>query len=238
MAYNFHTAKIIDIIEESDMVKRFIIQTPEEMNFRFKAGQFMMFNLPIQSKYTNRSYSIASAPSDDGIFEVCIVLKPDGLGTTYKWHNFKIGSEVLICKALGKFTLIEPVENDICFIGTGTGIAPLRSQILDIFNRKLPHKNIYLVFGNRWEKDILYRKEFEELEKKMEGFHFIPVLSRKNDGWTGREGYVHSVYEELFGDHRPATFYICGWKDMLNEARTRLTKMGYDKKQIRFESYD
>ncbi|MBL0339451.1 MAG: hypothetical protein IPP71_00110 [Bacteroidetes bacterium] len=70
------------------MVKRFFIQMPETMNFSFKAGQFIMLDLPIQSKYTNRSYSIASAPSSDNIFELCIVLKPTGLGTPYKWENF------------------------------------------------------------------------------------------------------------------------------------------------------
>jgi ferredoxin-NADP reductase len=238
MSYQFYDAKIIDIIDETDSVKRFFVKMPDEMNFSFKAGQFIMFNLPIQSKYTNRSYSIASAPSADGVFEVCIVLKPDGLGTTYKWSNFTVGTEVKVSKALGKFNLKEPIEHDLCFIGTGTGIAPLRSQILDIYNRGIAHKNIYLIFGNRWEKDILYRKEFEELEKKMPGFHFIPVLSRENPGWEGRKGYVHAVYEEIFADKRPATFYICGWSDMLKDARVRLTEMGYQKDAIRFESYD
>jgi ferredoxin-NADP reductase len=90
MSYQFYDAKIIDIIDETDSVKRFFVKMPDEMNFSFKAGQFIMFNLPIQSKYTNRSYSIASAPSADGVFEVCIVLKPDGLGTTYKWANFAV----------------------------------------------------------------------------------------------------------------------------------------------------
>lgn len=238
MAYKYHDAKIVKITDETDMVKRFYIKMPDDMKFTFKAGQFIMLDLPIQSKYTNRSYSIASAPSDDNIFELCIVLKPDGLGTPYKWENFTVGTDVKVSKVLGKFALQEPIETDICFIGTGTGIAPLRSQLFDIYNRKLPHKNIYMVFGNRWEKDILYRKEFEQLEKDMPEFKFLPVLSRENPGWTGRKGYVHSVYEEIFADKRPAQFYICGWADMLKEARQRLEAMGYDKKSIKFESYD
>ena len=62
--------------------------------------------------------------------------------------------------------------------------------------------------------------------------------TRKNEGWQGKSGYVHAVYEELFSDKRPANFYICGWADMLHEARERLKNMGYDRKQVRFESYD
>ena len=87
-------------------------------------------------------------------------------------------------------------------------------------------------------KDILYRKEFEKLAAENPEFHFIPVLSRDNPEWTGRKGYVHAVYEEIFADKRPAYFYLCGWAEMLKEARHRLEAMGYDKKDIRFELYD
>ncbi len=81
MAYEFHDATIIDIIDETDVVKRFFIKVPDDRPFSFKAGQFIMFDLPIEAKYTNRSYSIASAPSDDNTFELCIVLNPKGLCT-------------------------------------------------------------------------------------------------------------------------------------------------------------
>lgn len=238
MAYKYDEAEIINIINESDIVKRFFIKVPDEVPFSFKAGQFIMLNLPIDSKYTNRSYSIASAPSDDNIFELCIVINPNGVGTNFMWSNYKVGTKVQISKVLGKFQLPEVIDRDICFIGTGTGIAPLRSMAVDILNRGIPCKNIYMVFGNRWAKDVTYRSEFEALEKEFPNFKFIPVLSRDNEGWTGRKGYVHTIYEEIFSDKRPAYFYICGWADMLKEARHRLEAMGYDKKAIRFESYD
>jgi NAD(P)H-flavin reductase len=102
----------------------------------------------------------------------------------------------------------------------------------------LPHKNIYMVFGNRWVKDILYRKELETLQEEMPEFKFIPVLSRQNDNWNGKTGYVHAIYQELFADRRPAYFYICGWSDMLKESRHLLKDMGYEKQYIKFESYD
>ncbi|HLG04077.1 MAG TPA: oxidoreductase, partial [Bacteroidia bacterium] len=88
------------------------------------------------------------------------------------------------------------------------------------------------------EKDIVYRKELEELEKEHPEFKFIPTLSRADDSWSGRKGYVHAIYEEIFSDKRPALFYLCGWSNMLKEARERLVAMGYDKKAIKFEEYD
>ena len=238
MAYQYNKCMVTDVQDETEAVKRFFFKVPEELKFSFKAGQFIMLNLPLDSKYTNRSYSIASPPEKDNTFELVIVLNPKGLGTPYLWENVEKGTALEVSKPLGKFTLQEPIEEDLCFIGTGTGIAPLRSMIQYIFRNNIPHKNLYLIFGNRWEKDILYREEMEELASKHPEFKFIPVLSRDNPGWTGKQGYVHPIYQELFADKRPATFYLCGWRDMLIDARKKLEEMGYDKKKIKFESYD
>lgn len=238
MAYQYYESTITHIVNESDLVKRFYFKVPDHIPFQFSPGQFIMLNLPIDSKFTNRSYSIASPPNNLNTFELAIILNPKGLGTPFLWENIGVGSKIDISKPLGKFILKTPIEEDLCFIGTGTGIAPLRSMIQHIFNNSISHKNLYLVFGNRFEKDILYRSEFEKLAEEYTSLKFIPVLSRDNTGWTGRKGYVHPVYEEIFADKRPATFYLCGWRDMLHEARQRIEAMGYDRKKIKFESYD
>lgn len=238
MPYEFNDATVVDVQNESDVVKRFYIKMPEGQGSNFKAGQFVMLDLPIDSKYTNRSYSIASAPSTDGIIELCIVLNPSGIGTPYIFEHYKPGFICKVSRFLGKFNLPDVIDTDICFICTGTGIAPLRAMLLDIYNKQMTHKNLYMVFGNRFTKDVLYRSEMEKLQLAHPEFNFIPVLSRDNADWSGRKGYVHAIYEEIFADKRPAKFFICGWADMLKEARTRLEAMGYDKKAIKFESYD
>lgn len=238
MNRKYYHSQVVNIINETDNVKRFIIKVPDEIQFRFRPGEFVMLDLPIQSKITTRSYSIASPPSDDNTFELVISINPGGLGTPYLFNNVKIGSYVEVSEVLGKFHLPEVIDTDLCFICTGTGIAPFRSMLLDIYNHHTPHKNITMIFGNRWVKDILYYQEMEELQQKIQGFTFIPVLSRDNPGWKGLRGYVHPVYEELYSDKRPAIFYICGWKEMLSEARKRIEAMGYDRKNIRFEVYD
>ena len=238
MKINYRQATIINIVDESPAVKRFYFRFPETEQFEFKPGQFVMIDLPIASKITNRSYSIASAPGNDNIFELIIVLNPTGLGTPYMWENFQIGDSVPVAGPLGKFTLPDHINNDLCLIATGTGIAPLRSMLHHIINQNITHKNIYLVFGCRTTQDILYKIEMQELSSKYPYFNFIPVLSRPNEDWTGAHGYVHHVYEQIFADKRPATFYLCGWKNMIMEARERLNAMGYEKSQIKFELYD
>jgi ferredoxin-NADP reductase len=239
MKQAFYDAEIIHIIDESEMVKRFFFRVPHLEQFHFKPGQFVMIDLPIESKISYRSYSIASAPGGDNVFELIIVLNPPGLGTPFMWENYQVGMKVPVAGPIGKFTLPEAITTDLCFLATGTGIAPLRSMLHHIVNNDIPYHNIYMVFGNRWQKDILYKTEMELFQEKHPKFRFIPVLSREDAGtWSGRTGYVHDVYKEIFSDARPAMFYLCGWKNMIMEARDNLVSMGYTKEHIKFELYD
>ena len=241
MPYHFYDSEVIDIIDVNPLVKRFFFRIPEMEKFNFGAGQFVMLDLPIESKIKTRSYSIASAPDDTNVIELLISLNEQGLGTPYLFSQIKKGSHLPLSQPAGKF--MQPpapsLDTDICMICTGTGIAPFRAFLKDVINRNVAHKNIDIIFGSRHEKDLLYREEMESLAKTMPGYRYTAVLSREQaDTWHGEKGYVHSIYEKLFADKRPAMFYLCGWKAMIKEARDKLMAMGYDKKVIKFELYD
>jgi ferredoxin-NADP reductase len=241
MPYHFYNSEVIDIIDENPLVKRFFFRILEVENFKYGAGQFVMLDLPIQSKITTRSYSIASSPDGGNVIELLISLNPQGLGTPYLFNEIKVGSKLPLSQPAGKF-MQPPASNidaDVCMICTGTGIAPFRAYVKDIINRNISHKNIDLVFGCRYEKDIIYKQEMEDLAKAIPGFRYTAVLSREdNPTWHGKKGYVHSIYQDLFAAKQPAMFYLCGWKVMIKEAREKLLSMGYDKKLIKFELYD
>lgn len=239
MKATYYPSTIVDILDEAPGVKRFFfnIQFPD---FVFKPGQFVMVDLPIESKVTNRSYSIASAPNSTNTFELIIVLNPDGKGTPHMWDNYKIGDIVPISAPLGKFVLPEYQSTELCFIATGTGIAPFRSMVHHLLNQGQATHPIKLIFGCRTQRDLLYRAEMEALMAQYPLFSYIPVLSRADESWLGYKGYVHQVYENLYTQQPllPVSFYLCGWKNMITEARERLVKMGYDKSHIKFELYD
>jgi CDP-4-dehydro-6-deoxyglucose reductase len=104
-----------------------------------------------------------------------------------------------------------------------------------IHNNKLSHGPIHLVFGTRTQNDALYRDEMEKLAETMPDFYYHLTLSREK--WEGRQGYVHDVYEQLSAQLPEAQFMLCGWKDMIDEAKQRIMDLGYDKKQIHLELY-
>ena len=240
MAYRYYQGILERVLDETPQVKRFFIRIPELSAFTFHAGQFVMLDLPIESKIKTRAYSIASPPDESNLLELVIVLKDGGLGTSYLFGETREGSRILISEPIGKFTRPRPerFEIPLCFICTGTGVAPFRSMIYDILNHKVPFETIYLVTGSRLPADLLYLKEWNAMQEKLPNFFYRPVLSRAGEDWSGRKGYVHEHYTDIAAQFPETLFYICGWKEMINQARKNLMDYGISKTQIRFEMYD
>lgn len=234
----WRTGKVVRIEDETYNTKRFWIEVPELETFDFVPGQFVTLDLPIHEKPNKRwrSYSIASWPDGSTIFELLIVLLEDGVGTPWIWKNINVGSEFTLRGPQGVFILHEEnLNKDLFLISTGTGIAPFRSMVQHIKLHGIAHENIHMLFGCRTQKDLLYYKELKELEKEMPKFHFHPTLSRED--WEGKKGYVHALYEETCAGKQPATFFLCGWKAMIDEAKKRIQELGYDRKAIHQELY-
>lgn len=89
----------------------------------------------------------------------------------------------------------------------------------------------------------------EGTRKKVTSFTYIPTYSRESASDNGmRRGYVHAVYEEICKEKMktttdgsmqisPAYFYLCGWKNMIDEAKQRIAALGYDRKSVHLELY-
>lgn len=246
-------AIVTKVLDETATTKRFWFQIPSLESFDFEPGQFVTLDLPIHEVKNKRwrSYSIASAPDGTNTFELIIVKMEGGKGTSWLWENGHVGSEITLRGPLGKFVLPQNLDRDLFLICTGTGIAPFRSMIHHIKNKHIPHKNIYLVFGTRLITDLLYPGEMQGLHEEMDSFSYLPVCSREAAGNRQgiRTGYVHDVYESVVrqkpftkledGTQIPpaAYFFLCGWKNMIDEARQRLTGLGYDRTSIHYELY-
>ncbi len=228
---------IIRIENATTDTKRFWIEVPELSSFSFIPGQFVTLDLPIHERPNKRlrSYSIASWPDGRNVFELLIVLDRGGAGTTYMFEEITTGSTINFRGPQGVFKLKEPLSKDIFLICTGTGIAPFRSMIHHLINNNIPHQHIFLIFGCRTKKDLLYYDEMKKLQQSLTGFTYLPVLSREK--WEGHTGYVHPVYETLCIERKPAAFFLCGWKGMIDEARKRILAMGYNKNDIFDEIY-
>ena len=247
MLQPWQTGTVIRIANATEQTRRFWIQLPGLESFDFQPGQFVTLDLPIHEKPAKRirSYSISSWPDGSNVFELVIVLLEGGAGTHYLFNEIKVGSELTVRGPQGVFTLPAHIEKDLFFVCTGTGIAPFRSMAHHLLNHQIPYREIYLIFGCRHFSDALYGQELKALAGQIPSFHYIPTYSREvsNDHLI-RTGYVHAVYEELCrkqqedtGQLQAASFFLCGWKNMIDEAKQRIQALGYDRKAIHQELY-
>jgi NAD(P)H-flavin reductase len=98
--------------------------------------------------------------------------------------------------------------------------------------------DFWLVFGTRYAPELYYHEEFLQMERDYANFHYIPTLSRDNEGWTGARGYVQEHVRKLAEGRTDMDTYICGLKDMVVANREMLIGLGWDKKSVMFERFD
>lgn len=247
MAWKWFDSHIIRMEDVSTNTKRFWIQIDGGETLNFEAGQFVTMDLPIGEKRNQRwrSYSIASAPGETNTLEFCIVFLEHGLASKYFFEEASIGTPIRFKGPAGNFVLPSNLEKDLVLICTGTGVAPYRSMLWDIYNNRKPHKKIHLIFGTRYADGILYRQEFEKLAEEMPDFRYSVALSREQKveslqtGFELAQGYVHKIYLHHYVNPRPdILFYLCGWSTMIDDAVANLiVKLGYDKSQVKYELY-
>ncbi len=236
-------ALISQIKELTPDVKHFELTLENEINF--KAGQFINLSFEHEGELVRKPYSIASHPLDPKKIELCIKLVPQGKLTPKLWEK-KEGEEVEIMGPLGLFNLdkvriieetdqlTSDIKPQIIFIGTGTGIAPLRSMIKDIIAKEEEFE-MKLLFGVRYEGHHCYDEEFKNLEILSPNFKYIPVTSKPTETWEGRQGHVQQNLDMIEPDNTQV--YICGLPIMVEETTKKLLEKVFSPKQIHHEKY-
>ena len=214
----------------SPRVKQFFFELTPRCTF--KTGQFFQVLLNKNGKEIKKSYSIASLPNDKQV-EFCINKVKDGFASTF-FHNMKEGDKLTFQGAHGTFVPNYDFKGEYVFVATGTGITPLQAMIKDLLQRGVK-QNMYLIFGNRYEEDIIYRKELEALAKKHKNFHPFFILSREKD-WP-LKGYVQDHFENILKTSENKLVYLCGVPDMVLAAKKALLAFGCDRTCIKQELY-
>lgn len=233
------TARLTQSDILSDRTKHLEFEVQGEPQFNFIPGQFISVREPrSDGKLITRAYSLASPPRRDNRFDLCLNRVDEGFMSNYLC-DLEPGHEVHFHGPHGHFVL-KPERRDAVFIATGTGIAPLRGMIHWLLADESRHKGhkFWLVYGTRYEKDIYYREEFEQLAHQHPNFHYVITLSRPPEDWQGARGYVQEHVRQIVGERKDMEAYICGLNMMVSANRQQLKEFGWDRHQIIYERYD
>jgi CDP-4-dehydro-6-deoxyglucose reductase len=241
MARRWNEGTIIDIQDIGINTKQFFVKVEQEELFDFIPGQFITIDLPIGDKRLARwrSYSIANIPNEENIIEMCIVRLDRGAAGKYFFEEVEIGAKLKFKDPEGGFVLPVSIDYDVVMICTGTGVAPFRSMIKHLVKNSIPHQNVHLIFGTRYQDGILYKDEWDAMATKYSGFNVDYALSREITE-EHYHGYVHNIYMNAYNDRDLSNtkFYLCGWTKMIDEAvENLLIKLKVKPDQVKYELY-
>lgn len=197
-----------------------------------------------------RAYSLANPPFEKDILRFTIRIAtpppgvsevPPGVGSSYIF-NLKPGDNVTLSGPYGQFFAKE-TDREMCFVGGGAGMAPLRSHILHQLKQLKTKRKITYWYGARSKLELFFEKEFKELEKEYDNFSFYIALSQPKieDDWEGMTGYIHQcLYDNYLSEHDDPTeveYYLCGPPVMIDALEDMLDSLGVEPEMIAYDSF-
>lgn len=202
-----------------------------------KSGQYVMFQL---APGLNRAYSLSSYTDDT--FTLIIKRIPDGRGSPIIC-DAEIGTTFSGIIPLGHFVLQDTPKSK-CFIGTGTGFAPLYCQMIASAQNIIQPENVAFIFGVRGFADDFYQDEIAKIGDSFASFQHVHYFSRETDFSTNHQspittqlsGYVTDwITPENITQYEE--YYLCGSPAMVKSVREKLEALGIPKENIFFEQF-
>ena len=197
-----------------------------------------------------RAYSMANFPLEKGqlLFTVRIAFPPGyrseippGIMSSYVF-NLKPGDELTVSGPFGEFFARE-TNKEMCFIGGGAGMAPMRSHIFDQLKRLKSTRKMSFWYGARSLKEAFYVEEFDALAAANPNFEWHLALSEPlpEDQWAGATGFIHNVLREQYLNKHPAPedieYYMCGPGVMNKAVIDMLLSLGVDRENILLDDF-
>jgi len=191
-----------------------------------------------------RAYSMANFPLEDDIIMLNIRICSPPPGTSYPpgicssyVFDLKPGDKITISGPYGEF-FAQKTDREMCFIGGGAGMAPMRSHIYDQLKRIGSDRKITFWYGGRSKRELFYMEEFEALAKEFPNFELHVALSDPlpEDNWEGKTGFIHQVvldhYLDKHEDPTEIEYYLCGPPIMLKCVKDMCHDLGVEPEMI------
>lgn len=197
-----------------------------------------------------RAYSLANPPHDNKTMMMNVRIAtpppgtaglPPGFGSSYIF-GLEPGDKVTISGPYGDF-MAKDTNYEMCFVGGGAGMAPLRSHILHQLDGIHTKRNVSFWYGARSKKEMFYDDVFKDLEKKYDNFTYHVALSHPeaDDQWSGLTGFIHKHLCDTHlcrhDDPTEIEFYLCGPPPMINAIIEALYDLGVEEDMIFYDKF-
>ena len=197
-----------------------------------------------------RAYSMANYPDEKGMIMLNVRVAspppnmpdvPPGLMSSYIF-DLKPGDECVISGPFGEFYAM-PTDREMCFVGGGAGMAPMRSHIFDQFRRLSTDRKVTFWYGARSLREAFYIDHFDQIAAENPNFEWHLALSEPlpEDHWEGYVGFIHQVlHDNYLKDHESPEeleYYLCGPPMMINACQKMLSDLGVEEENVLFDDF-
>jgi ferredoxin-NADP reductase len=221
-----------EIIPRTYNVTSFRFPRPAELDY--KAGQFFFVTLKADGKELSKHFSFSSSPTEKTYIEFTKKLSDSDYSTALK--ALKAGDWARIDAPYGKFTF-EGEHKKIGLLGGGIGITPFKSICQYCTDRRLDTK-VTLLYGNRAENDIAFRKELEALQRQNKNLKVVFILNEADSIWTGATGLITAeMIKKEIPDYKETMFYTCGPPKMVEIMEKLVEQLGLPETQLKREYF-
>lgn len=217
-------AKLTEVIEESPLIKTFVLSPEEE--FSFDTGQFIELSV---DGIGEAPFTPSSSPLIKDKMEVTVM--KTGYVTEYM-HNLKPGCYMGIRGPYGRGYPVDRFHGkEILILGGGCGLAPIRSLLYVLESIKDNLIKVYLCYGSKTPSDCIYKPLFGRL-RKIDKFETFLTVDRPDEEWDGPVGVVTNLLNNLSLNIDNSVAVVCGPPIMMKFGTIRLLEMGYSENQI------
>ena len=222
-----------------------------DSKFRDAWERFKLFDLTCTNEEPIfRAYSMGNHPAEGNcvMLNVRIATPPPnvpglkpGIASSYIFSR-KPGDKVWISGPFGEF-FAKDTQREMCYIGGGAGMAPLRSHIFDLFHTKKTTRKVSFWYGARSLREMFYDEDFKAIAKDFPNFSYNVALSepQPEDNWAGPKGFIHQVvlanYLKAHPDPTEIEFYLCGPPPMIAAVNKMLFDLGVEKDMVAYDEF-
>ena len=224
--------KLIAVKVDTHDTKTFRFELPADATLDMFPGDFLYVHATLNGKQIKRAYTPSSLPGTTGYFDVTV--KRYEAGTISKFlHEQQIGDMVLMSGPNTGGHWVDGMAKQVGFIAGGTGITPMICIIRWILTNKIDAE-LFLIFANKTESDIIFRQEWDRYVRDYPNFHCHYLLEQPPPGWTETTG---RVTPDILKHHLPApgpdtSVFLCGPPPMVDALEVTLKELGYPEQTI------
>ena len=233
MAELTQPATILSVTDLTPHVRQLVV-LPKTQNLSFQPGQWVSLKLPVGPKPPlNRAYSMAAPESPSGELTLVFDRVPEGMGSGYL-YKLKAGDELLLSGPYGNFVLPHPLDRKVLFITRYTGLVPIRCILKALYAHRETSPILLIAVGPA-ENELLYHDEFLSLAVMRASFHYLPLVASSDESAVA---LTVTMLRPLIEGMSHVLPMLCGTKGFVRPLRRFFVETGYERKEVKTETYD